>query len=640
MTGPPAFLLTQTAGFTGSNRYKMEETMKEEITYEGAQKEAVHHHKGPMLVLAGPGSGKTFTITHRICRLIEEYGVDPSNILVITFTKAAAREMKERFEGISRGNSSPVSFGTFHAIFFRILKFAYRYDARNIVREEQRIRFIKEEMDKSRVEVEDEAEFVASILSEISSVKGEMIGLDHYYARNCSEEIFKQLYLGYEDRLRRSNLIDFDDMLVMCYELFVQRKDILKAWQKKYRYILVDEFQDINRVQYEIVRMLAQPENNLFIVGDDDQSIYRFRGAKPEIMLGFEKDYPGAKKVLLNINFRSTRDIVEAAGKLISHNEMRFPKTIVTKKGQGKPVVTRMWQDPQEETMEIVREITDYAKAGFPWQETAVLYRTNLGPRLLIEKFMEYNIPFCMKDSVPNLYDHWIAKNITSYILTATGDLSRANVLSIINRPNRYISRDALEFNPVNWESVKSFYQDKGWMAERIEQLEYDLKMIRNMSPVAAVNYIRKAVGYDDYIREYAQYRRMKPEELLEVLDQLQESAAGYPAYDQWFRHMKEYGDELKAQAQSGERNPEGVSLMTMHSSKGLEYRIVYILDANEGVTPHHKAVLPADMEEERRMFYVAMTRARERLHINYVRERYGKKQEVSRFVREYLDCE
>ena len=614
--------------------------MKEQVTYEGSQKEAILHNKGPMLVLAGPGSGKTFTITHRICHLIEGYGVDPSNILVITFTKAAAREMKERFENLVDGRPSGVSFGTFHAIFFRILKFAYRYDAGSIVREDQKIQYIKEAMDKCQVEVEDEAEFVTSILSEISSVKGDMMNLDHYYSKNCSEEIFKELYLAYEDRLRRANLIDFDDMMVMCYELFVQRKDILEAWQKKYQYILVDEFQDINRVQYEIVRMLAAPENNLFIVGDDDQSIYRFRGAKPEIMLGFEKDYKGAKKVLLNINFRSTMEIVEAAGKLITHNETRFSKRIVTKKGHGKPVVTRVWQDPQEETLEIVREIMAYAKAGFDWQEMAVLYRTNLGPRLLIEKLMEYNIPFSMKDSVPNLYDHWIAKNIIAYIHVASGDLSRANVLQILNRPNRYISRDAVETNPVNWELIKSFYQDKGWMVERIEQLEYDLKMIKNMAPVAAVNYIRKAVGYDDYIKEYAQYRRMKPEELLEILDQLQESAASYSTSEQWFCHMKEYGEELKAQAQSGEGRARGVALMTMHSAKGLEYRIVYILDANEGVTPHHKAVLPADMEEERRMFYVAMTRPKERLHVNYVRERYSKKQEVSRFVKEYLGRE
>ena len=614
--------------------------MEDQITYEGAQRQAVLHNKGPMLVLAGPGSGKTFTITHRICNLIRDYGVDPSNILVITFTRAAAREMKERFESLMGASSSRVSFGTFHAIFFRILKFAYRYDAKSIVKEDKRIQFIKEEMDKCQVEVEDEAEFVTSILSEISWVKGEMVGLDHYYAKNCSEEIFKQLYQGYENRLRKAGLIDFDDMLAMCYELFTQRKDILEAWQKKYQYILVDEFQDINRVQYEIVRMLARPENNLFIVGDDDQSIYRFRGAKPEIMLGFEKDYPDAKKVLLNVNFRSTRDIVETAGMLIGHNEMRFPKEIVTKKGSGKPVVTRVWQDPQEETMEIVRELTDYNRAGYGWEEMAVLYRTNLGPRLLIEKLMEYNIPFSMKDVVPNLYDHWISKNIVAYMKAAAGDLSRSNILPIINRPNRYVSRDALDLNPVSWEAVKSFYQDKGWMVERIEQLEYDLRAIKNMAPVAAVNYIRKAVGYDDYLREYAQYRRMKPEELLEVLDQLSESAAGYKTASQWFDHMEEYGKELKNKSQLKESHPEGAALMTMHSSKGLEYRIVYILDANEGVTPHHKAVLQADMEEERRMFYVAMTRAKERLHVNYVRERYGRKQEVSRFVEEYLGRE
>lgn len=614
--------------------------MEEEVIYEGAQKDAILHYKGPMLVLAGPGSGKTFTITHRICHLIRERGVNPANILVITFTKSAAGEMKDRFESLMGGETTSVSFGTFHAIFFRILKFAYRYDARSIVREEQRIQYIKEEMDQCSMEVEDEAEFVSSILTEISSVKGEMIGLDHYYSKNCSEENFKQLYLGYENRLRKAGLIDFDDMLVMCYELFIQRKDILEAWQKKYQYILVDEFQDINRVQYEIIRMLAAPENNLFIVGDDDQSIYRFRGAKPEIMLGFEKDYKDAKKVLLNINFRSTKDIVTTAGKLISNNEMRFSKNIVTKKGTGKPVITRMWQDPKEETSEIVQEIMAYKKAGFSWSDIAVLYRTNMGPGLLIEKLMEYNIPFSMRDSVPNLYDHWICKNIMAYIKGGLGDLSRANVFQFLNRPNRYISRDALEGPIINWESIKSFYQDKGFMVERVEQMEYDLRMLKTMDPVAAINYIRKVIGYDDYIRDYAQYRRMKPEELFEVLDQLKESAANFSTYESWFLHMKEYGEELKAQAMKREQSIDGVALMTMHSSKGLEYRIVYILDANEGVTPHQKAVLPADLEEERRMFYVAMTRAKERLHVNYVRERYSKKQEVSRFVREYLKQE
>ncbi len=607
------------------------------MAFHPSQLEAIHHRNGPMMVLAGPGSGKTTVITQRTKYLIEECKVEPSNILVITFTRAAAREMQERFEKLMDGQSTRVSFGTFHSVFFTILKYAYRFQASNIVRDEQKVQFVRELMDRYELEIEDEHEFTGSILNEISYVKSEMLDLNHYYSQNCSEAVFKKLYQGYEERLRRGNLLDFDDMLVMCHELFTQRKDILAAWQKKFRYILVDEFQDINKVQYEIVRMLAAPENNLFIVGDDDQSVYRFRGAKPEIMLGFVKDYPNAKTVNLGMNYRSSVEIVDTASKLIGHNKKRYKKRLKAFRGHGKPVVTNMSLDPQAETLQIVEEMKGYVQAGYRLEDMAILYRTNLNPRLMIEKLMEYNLPFTMKDSLPNLYEHWICKNVIAYIKVAMGDLSRSHVLQIINRPNRYISRDALSEGRTMWDAVKSFYQDKGWMVERVEQLEYDLLMLKGMPPVAAVNYIRKAIGYDEYLKEYAQFRRMKPEELLEVLDQLKESAAGFRTMEAWFTHMEEYKKKLREQAQQQKAKRQGVSLMTMHSSKGLEFPIVFILDANEGITPHRKAVLNADIEEERRMFYVAMTRAKERLHVCYVRERYGKKQEKSRFIEEYL---
>lgn len=615
-------------------------TNNQKSTLDARQMQAVRHFQGPCLIIASPGSGKTTVITHRTRYLIEDCEVNPSNILVITFTKAAAAEMKERFNHLTQNQGYPVSFGTFHAIFFRILKYAYRYDASSIVREDQRIQFIRELIDKEDLEIEDENEFISSILAEISSVKGEMIKLDYYYSKNCPEEVFKRLYDGYEAKMRRANLIDFDDMMVMCYDLFTQRKDILQAWQRKYQYILIDEFQDINKVQYEIVKMLAAPENNLFIVGDDDQSIYRFRGAKPEIMLGFERDYPGTEKIILNVNYRCCRPIVEAADRLIRCNKVRFPKDIAMKKQTGKPVATKRWETPQDETIGIVKEIQDYITGGYQLTDIAVLFRTSLEPRLLIEKCMEYNIPFRMKDSLPNLYNHWIAQNILNYIRIASGSLERSRVLQIINRPNRYISRDSMELPVVSWGEMKSFYQDKGWMVERIEQLEYDLKMIGKMAPAAAVNYIRKAVGYDEYLKDYAEFRRMKPEELYEVADQLQESAAGFKTFEEWAAHIKEYGEQLVLQAQQREASVDGITLMTMHASKGLEFKIVYILDANEGITPHQKAVLDADVEEERRMFYVAMTRAKERLHVYYVKERYGKKQDVSRFIGEYRNQE
>lgn len=613
------------------------------MAFHESQLQAIRHKDGPMLVLAGPGSGKTTVITHRIRHLVEEHQVEPGGILVITFTKAAAEEMKQRFQVLVEGRRLPVSFGTFHAVFFGILKHAYRYDASNIIREEQRLRIMRELMGRHHVDVEDEAEFAGGILSEISAVKGEMINLEHYYSKNCPEGLFKDLYQGYADALARQHLLDFDDMLVMCYELFTQRKDILAAWQKKYRYILVDEFQDINRVQYEIVRMLAAPEDNLFIVGDDDQSIYRFRGAKPEIMLGFTKDYPQSKQTLLGINYRSCAEIVDAAGRLIRHNRTRYQKEIRANRGKGRPVVTAVWDDARAETKGIVEELQDYVRMGYRWSDIAVLYRTSMEPRLLMERLMEYNIPFRMKDTLPNLYEHWIALDISAYIriaadaLAKEGRARRADVVRVINRPKRYVNREALEGQEVSWGKVKAWYQDKGWMVERIEQLEYDLRMIGRMAPVAAVNYIRKGVGYDEYLREYADYRRMKPEELLEVADQLQESASGFSSVQEWFAHMKEYGEKLKEQAKRPEKGTDCVSLMTMHSSKGLEFPVVYILDANERVTPHHKAVLEADLEEERRMFYVAMTRAKDRLHVCYAKERYGKGQERSRFVDEYL---
>lgn len=609
------------------------------MPFNQAQSQAVSHKKGPMMVLAGPGSGKTTVIVGRINYLVSALGVSPSNILVITFTKAAAREMEERY--LASGKSyvgGRVSFGTFHSVFFQILKLAYGYSGEDIVKEEQKMQFIREEMQRHSVDAEDEKEFIQSVLNEISEVKGEMISLEHYYPKSCAAEIFQYLYQHYEQELRRLGLVDFDDMLVMCYQLFQERKDILTACRKKYQYILIDEFQDINRVQYEVVKLLALPENNLFVVGDDDQSIYRFRGAKPELMLGFPKDYPETRQVLLDVNYRSTPQIVEAAGRLIAHNKTRFPKSIRAQKEAGRPVITRIWENGAKEAEAICREIRDYLKIGANYEDIAVLFRTNQGPRLLVEKMMEYNIPFQIRDELPNIYEHWIARNLLDYILIARGDRERHRILSIINRPNRYISRYALEGELVILDSVKSFYQDKGWMVERIEELEYHLSVIRKLAPAAAVNYIRKAVGYNTFLTEHAQSKKMQPEEFLEIADQIQESAAEYKTCEEWFKHILAYKEQLTKQSKERNRKKEGVSLMTMHSSKGLEFRFVYILDANEGVTPHHKAFLDADMEEERRMFYVAMTRAKERLHVYYVKERYHRQQEVSRFVKEYLN--
>ncbi len=605
------------------------------------QKKSIEHFNGPCLVIGTPGSGKTRVITERVKYLVEEKGVKNTNILVITFTKAAAVQMKKRYEDMVSGDAKRVYFGTFHAIFFTILKYAYHYTAENIIRDDMKRQILKELVNKEDIEIQDENDFLNDLEGEISKVKGEMLNLKHYYSPNCPGESFRRIYSGYQSILESKRLIDFDDMLVYCYELLRAREDIRQMWQKQYSYILIDEFQDINKVQYDIVRMLAAPKNNLFIVGDDDQSIYGFRGAKPDIMKQFLRDYPNAKRYILGINYRCSKAIVESAARLIAKNENRLAKNLEAHNEYGQRVEIKQFNRVSEECESIRAKILEYKDKGLPYSEMAVLFRTNTQARTLSSKLMEFNIPFVMKERIPNMYDHWIAKDIITYIRIARGSRERADFLRIINRPKRYVHRAAFTESVVDMEELKSFYEDKEWMVERFEQFEYDMKMLAHLKPFAAINFIRSGIGYDDYIKDYADYKGVRPGEMMEFLDELQEEAKGYESFEEWFEYIRAYSDELKEQASksrmlnNGQEQSDAVLLMTMHGVKGLEYECVFIPDANEGVTPHSKAVLDADMEEERRMFYVAVTRAKKYLHIYYVKERFNKEADISRFVYE-----
>lgn len=610
------------------------------MAFDNTQNEAIMHGSGPCMVLAGPGSGKTTVITHRVKNLIEEQNVSPFNILVVTFTKAAAMEMEERFlklmeKSSEYGKCKQVTFGTFHSVFFKILRYAYNYNASNILHEEKKREYITKIIEKLDLEYDDENEFISDIISEISLVKSEMINLSTYYSKNCPETVFRRIYSEYHEILYKSNQIDFDDMLVMCYELFVKRKDILKLWQDKYKYILVDEFQDINKVQYLIMKMLAEPEKNIFVVGDDDQSIYSFRGAKPEIMLSFPKEYTNTKIVNLDVNYRCNFEVVNAASRLISNNKIRYNKKIKAHNERVYPIEIVEAKNTLDESNYILKLLDDYRKKGVEYNDIAILYRTATNPRLLVGKLMEYNVPFKMRDAMPNIYEHWIAKNIIAYIKIAMGDYDRAHFLNIINRPKRYISRDAFKDKEVNMNSLKNYYANKQYVVDRIEKMEYDLKLIGKMSPYAAINYIRHGVGYEDYLAEYADYRKIKVDELYEVLDELTASAKDFETFDKWFAYMEKYKEELKSQEESRYKQKDAVTLSTMHGAKGLEYKVVIIMDANEKIVPHMKAMLPEDIEEERRMFYVAMTRTKERLHIIYLDKRYEKELEPSRFIEE-----
>ena len=602
------------------------------------QKMAVSHKNGPALVLAGPGSGKTLVITHRIKKLIEEFHVAPEHILVITFTRAAAMEMKTRFEALMDGRHLPVTFGTFHSVYFRVLKYAYHYDASQIIGEEKRLRLLSEELSELEPSMAEEGiDFLQEVLSEISTVKSDMLDIDHYYSRSCAAGMFRELYRAYEERLRKEQVIDFDDMLSLCHELFSARKDILSSWQKKYQYILCDEFQDINRIQYEILKMLALPQNNLFIVGDDDQAIYRFRGARPEIMLGFEREFPDARRYLLAVNYRSSDKIIQAAGNLISYNKVRFRKNISGTGKESGPVILGKFPGSSEENNRILSHIQSYHKSGYAYEDMAVLVRTNTGGRRLISMFMEYNIPFQTKDTVPSLYDHWLCGDISAYIRAAMGDESRPVLMRIINKPCRYISRTVFSGGKETLDEIEAMYEEKPWMAARIRNLREDLRAAAKLSPYQAVGYIRKTIGYDEYLREYAKERHMEERELFDVLEEIQADAGEYKTFAEWFSHMVKYREEMKKQAEAAGKEGYGVVVSTMHGAKGLEYPIVFLPDANEQVIPHEKAGFSADLEEERRLFYVAMTRAKEKLHIYSVKMLYGKPAAASRFTEELI---
>lgn len=605
-----------------------------------AQTEAVAHNKGPCMVLAGPGSGKTLTIAKRIEYLIMKHKVRPEEILVITFTKYAAWEMKNRTRSICGPSSYAVTFGTFHGIYYGILKWAYRLNQSNLLSDEEKYRILREILPgidwDQEPEADEEKDYLQELAIEIGNVKNNCMDIEEYEPVKYTTEKFRKLYRTYEETKKKYRKIDFEDMLIQCRDLFMKRPDILKKWQEKFQYILVDEFQDVNQAQYDVVRMLAAPQDNLFVVGDDDQSVYGFRGAKPGIMKEFMKDYPKARQILLDVNYRSSGYIVKGALRVIGNNKIRFEKKIEAFRKPDETVHVQEVKDPVQEAEYVLERIREYREKGVSYTEMAVLYRTNVDARAMSELMTEYQIPFVMKEHLNNIYEHFIALDMISYLRLSQGEYDRKYFLQIANRPNRYLTRESMKTGNVSYESLRRYYRDKDWMVDRIDQLEWDMKMICDKTPYAAIQYIRKRMGYDEFLKGYAAYRKISSEDLFALLEEIWQNSKGYGTIKEWFEHIESYGKMLKEQnKKNGEK--EGVNLMTMHAAKGLEFDTVFVIEANEGSCPYKKATADEEIEEERRLFYVAMTRAKRKLVISYVKEKNGKDLLPSRFVSELL---
>lgn len=609
------------------------------------QDEAIKHGNGPCMVLAPPGSGKTLIVTEHTRYLIEESGVRPDQILVITFTRYAAREMKERFERLTAGKNYPVTFGTFHSIFYGILKCAYGIGANNLMSEKESSVLLQEVLDQTDIEstpeVEDEEELVRELLREVGMVKNGLCHLKDFHSKYLTQDEFAEVFRSYEHQKKELKKFDFDDMLVQCYALFRKKPEILQGWQKRFQYILIDEFQDINRVQYEVIRMLAAPRYNLFVVGDDDQSIYGFRGAKPELMLYMKQEFPSLRTISLTVNYRSTEFITGAAARVILHNDTRFYKRVQSFRGRGQNVHVQEVLDEQEEAQYVTEEIQKKLDQGIKPGEIAVLFRAAVQARMISEILSEHRIPFEMRDYVTNFYRHFIVKDMMAYLQLAAGKRDRSLFLTICNRPLRYLARNSMENRQVNFEDLRKFYCDKDWMLDIIDQFDVDVRMMKNMAPYAAIQYIRKKIGYDDFLKEYAEKHQISWKQLMDVMAELEERSKNFKSYDEWEIHIAKYTQELeeqqaKARKIKGERENK-VQLMTIHSAKGLEFEDVFVIHANEGEIPHQKAEKKDEIEEERRLFYVALTRAKNNLCISYITQKNGNSIKPSRFVEELL---
>lgn len=619
-----------------SKNYRMPE-----FTMSSKQKKAVEFTSGPMQVLAGPGSGKTFTITQRIRYLIMECGIEPSRILVITFTRAAAGEMQQRFHKLVRKTNSYVSFGTFHAVFYSILRQTGQYRQFTLLPETQKRNLLAQILQLPMTPMLAENEKISGLISLISQVKNNGERFDGLSEELFSKEELKAIYEDYNGYLAEFSKMDFDDMGLLCRKLFRENPDILKEWQKRYSYILIDEFQDINPLQYQIVRLLAQPENNLFIVGDDDQSIYGFRGARPDIMQQFLRDYPMAEQVLLDINYRCNGQIVEKSLQVIAANQNRFFKNIQANHKEGAGVIMQSFSRQEQEYEELLRMLRETARRVKPeaLSETAVIYRTNYECNILAEKLLLQETPFVMKETLKSRYDHFIIKDLLAYLDFANGNNKREIFHLFMNRPLRYLRKDCARSSSTCLKELLTYYQNNSRMQEVVRRLFHDLEQLGTMRPYLAVNYIRHVIGYDDYLKE--NYPVEECERLLRIADDFQKEIkrfGGFEEMNDYISQCRRLMNEKQKEMENniGDKQRTGIRLMTMHAAKGLEFSTVYLPDVNEGKLPSRQAVTAEEIEEERRMFYVAMTRAKKELHILYCDHGNGKER-PSRFLEPLL---
>ena len=639
-------------------------------TLNNEQREAVFCTEGPLLMLAGAGSGKTRSLTHRIAYLIEEKGVAPWNILAITFTNKAAQEMRERVDALVGYGSEDIWISTFHATCSRILRRhidLLGYDRNfTIYDASDQKSLMKEVLKEMKIDTKQFPE--RSVMSEISSAKNEYkspLDYRNEYGSNFRNQRIADIYEHYQKRLKENNALDFDDLLVKMVDLFQANPDVLEHYQDRFQYIMVDEYQDTNTVQFLLVSLLAKKYRNLCVVGDDDQSIYKFRGANIYNILNFEKVFPDAQVIRLEQNYRSTQNILNAANGVIANNKGRKEKKLWTENQKGELVHFKQYDTEYDEADGVVSRINFLAMRGVQYKDMAILYRTNAQSRIFEEKLKQKNIPYAIVRGI-SFYDRKEIKDLMSYLKVVDSGMDDLSVKRIINMPKRGIGQTTInrlqEFAILNQMSFLDavFNADEiPEVARALAKLHKFADMIEEFREYASEHEISELL---EHILDVTQYRAELEAEgtdesisRLEDIEELFNDIAYYEEEEE-NPNLRDFLAEkdmytLNAGIDNLEDENNKVLLMTLHNAKGLEFNNVFLGGMEEGVFPGFGAMMSGDeseIEEERRLCYVGITRAKERLFLSAAKRRMLRGQTQynrrSRFIDEipgqYLDTE
>ena len=580
-----------------------------------AQQEAICFGAGTMLVLAGPGSGKTAVITQRIRYLVEERHITPSDILTITFTKAAALEMKQRACQICRGAENAV-FGTFHSVFFQIIRSSSKFQNYSIMTEQQKLQILRPLLKGKKLDCVQMSSFCEQFLSDLSFYKNTGREREEKAGQNQAEQMqLHELRQAYEQCCRKRWLLDFDDILIYCYRLLTEDSGLRDRWENRFRYILIDEFQDINDVQYQIIKLLSANYENLFVVGDDDQAIYSFRGADPSYMHRFLEDYPNSRQVKLNINYRCGDRILALAARSIAHNKYRFEKEIKAGNSGENRVIATCFQNRAEELSFLTEEIMTHRNEGL----TAILVRTNRMAEQVSEACFRRQIPYQMREKKQDFYAQKCVVEVLSVIRFVAEGRNRSDFMAFMNKPVRYINREMLQKETVDLWALLEEYREDPEQYRIIQKLQQDLAMVEMLDPFGAISYIRKVMQYDCCLSPGETGEKEK-----EILDELLERCREFHSHTAFLAHIAAYRSKLEQESNrkqpeadqgSAKRNP--VQIMTYHGSKGLEFDTVFLPFLNSGDVPHGRNLSTMELEEERRLFYVAVTRAKKSLYLS-----------------------